>query len=66
MSWRFCHDLVFRTDRRVCTMLYSRRYDIDQLAQWLEGHGFKAERIATVEDSGHQPRVGPSTARRAS
>lgn len=63
-SINFCHDLVFRTDRRVCTMLYSRRYDIPQLTQWLERHGFKAEGIATVEDSGQKPRVAHLLLRR--
>lgn len=64
-SINFCHDLVFRTDRRVCTMLYSRRYDIAQLGQWLAGHGFATEQVATVEDSGKQPRVAHLLLRRA-
>ena len=64
-SINFCHDLVFRTDRRVCSMLYSRRYDIAQLTDWLSAHGFKAESVATVEDSGHQPRVAHLLLRRS-
>lgn len=63
-SLNFCHDLVFRTDRRVCTMLYSRRYDVPQLSAWLAGHGFQTEQVSTVEDSGHQPRVAHLLLRR--
>ncbi|MFC1610775.1 hypothetical protein ACFL6C_07445 [Myxococcota bacterium] len=55
-SVNFCHDLVIKTERRVCTMLYSRRYDTEALSQWLEAHDFDVERIAPVEDS-RQPVV---------
>ena len=49
-SVNFCHDLVMKDERRVCTMLYSRRYKLDELTAWFEGLGFSVERIKRVED----------------
>ncbi|MFZ5472171.1 MAG: L-histidine N(alpha)-methyltransferase [Myxococcota bacterium] len=53
-SLNFCHDLVLREDRRVCTMLYSRRYDLDELSRWLERMQLSIERRYRIEDSRQQ------------
>lgn len=63
-SINFCHDLVFKNDRRVCTMLYSRRYDIAKLSHWLGAYGFEVESTSAVEDSGHHARVAHLLLRR--
>jgi hypothetical protein len=54
-SVNFCHDLIIKPERRVCTMLYSRRYDPGALSSWLEDHGFAVERVVQVDDS--RPRI---------
>ena len=50
-SVNFCHDLHIKNERRVCTMLYSRRYQVEGLSRWLEANGFRVLRVQTVEDS---------------
>lgn len=56
-SLNFCHDLVIKEDRRVCTMLYSRRYALEPLTRWLERLDFEVLRVARVEDARGKPRV---------
>lgn len=56
-STNFCHDLVLRDERRVCTMLYSRRYRLEGLTPWLENLGLEVTRIRHVDDSRGRPRV---------
>jgi uncharacterized SAM-dependent methyltransferase len=56
-SINFCHDLVFEEQRRACTMLYSRRYDVAALSKWLEGFGFSVEATLQVADSQKRNRV---------
>jgi len=56
-SVNFCHDLVLVEQRRACTMLYSRRYQIDELIPWLEERDFTVERIRTIVDAKRRPRV---------
>lgn len=56
-SVNFCHDLQLHEERRVCTMLYSRRYDLEQLTAWFERLDFEVLRIQRVEDSKGQARV---------
>jgi hypothetical protein len=56
-SVNFCHDLLLKDDRRVTTMLYSRRYEIEGLTRWLEGLQFTVERISKVDDSKGKTRV---------
>lgn len=63
-SANFCHDLVLREERRACTMLYSRRYDIGRLGAWLEQRGFTVEASVPVPDSAGRARVGHVLARR--
>lgn len=63
-SVNFCHDLVIKDERRVCTMLYSRRYDLSKLSIWLEQQGYDVLRIQRVEDSRNQPRVAHLLLRR--
>jgi len=53
----FCHDLQLREERRVCTMLYSRRYELESLSRWFERLGFEVLRLRKVEDSKGQARV---------
>ncbi len=54
-SVNFCHDLIIKPERRVCTMLYSRRYEADGLTAWFEDRGLSVERIVRVDDS--RPKV---------
>ncbi len=56
-SVNFCHDLVIKNERRVCTMLYSRRYDPTALGRWLEERGFELLRTSFVHDSQRRQRV---------
>ena len=56
-SVNFCHDLVIEDEQRACTMLYSRRYDLDATVSWLEGFDFRVEGISTAEDSKRRNRV---------
>lgn len=63
-SANFCHDLVLRDERRACTMLYSRRYDIEKLAAWLEALDFEVLRLQRVEDEKKRARVGHLLLRR--
>jgi uncharacterized SAM-dependent methyltransferase len=57
-SINFCHDLVLQEERRACTMLYSRRYQLENLTSWLEQLDFSVVRIKKVEDSQKRARVG--------
>ncbi len=63
-SLNFCHDLVLKSERRACTMLYSRRYDIQKLERWLEQQGFDVEGVVPVGDSQKRVRVAHVLARR--
>lgn len=63
-SVNFCHDLVLKDERRVCTMLYSRRYELDRLTQWFEGLGFEVLRLHRADDSRDRVRVGHLLLRR--
>lgn len=56
-SANFCHDLMLKTERRVCTMLYSRRYRLEPLSRWFEGLGYEVLRIQKVEDTRERSRV---------
>ena len=56
-SVNFCHDLLLRDERRVCTMLYSRRYALPALCSWLGHQGFSVLRDHVVEDSRGRGRV---------
>lgn len=56
-SINFCHDLVLKDERRVCTMLYSRRYRLEDLTSWFERMRFEVLRIARVDDAKKRPRV---------
>lgn len=49
-SLNFCHDLVIKSERRVCTMLYSRRYDKEALARWFKSQGYTVELTWPVSD----------------
>lgn len=50
-SVNFCHDLVIKSERRVCTMLYSRRYEQEAFVHWWESQGYSIELIWPVADS---------------
>jgi uncharacterized SAM-dependent methyltransferase len=63
-SCNFVHDLVIEDERRSCTMLYSRRYDLKGLTQFLEQRGFDVEAVVPVEDSSKRSRVAHVLARR--
>lgn len=64
-SLNFCHDLVISEERRVLSMLYSRRYDIAALSGWMEHLGFSVLRIQRVDDSRQNARVAHLLLRRA-
>jgi uncharacterized SAM-dependent methyltransferase len=53
----FCHDLVLKEERRVCTMLYSRRYRLEDLTAWFERMRFEVLRITRVDDAKKRARV---------
>ncbi|MFT7582080.1 MAG: putative SAM-dependent methyltransferase [Myxococcota bacterium] len=63
-SYNFCHDLVLEAQGRVCTMLYSRRYQLDDLITWLGRHEFDVVRNMTIRDSKKRPRVAHLLLRR--
>lgn len=63
-SYNFCHDLLIRDERRVVTMLYSRRYDLEELARWFERLDFAVEGISRTRDSKGRSRVGHLLLRR--
>jgi len=56
-SVNFCHDLIIKEERRACTMLYSRRYDLEALTAWFEKRELDVLRIQRVEDSKRTARV---------
>lgn len=63
-SLNFCHDLQLKEERRGCTMLYSRRYELEGLSRWFEALGFAVESLDRVEDSRGTPRVANLLLRR--
>mgnify|MGYP001601542766 CR=1 FL=1 len=63
-SVNFCHDLVMKDENRVCTMLYSRRYEMQGLSAWFEGLGFEVMGLAHTHDSQGRDRVGHLLLRR--
>lgn len=63
-SCNFCHDLVIKDERRVCTMLYSRRYNLELLSGWWEGQGYAVEGIQRVKDVKGRPLVAHLLLRR--
>ncbi|MBL8950999.1 MAG: L-histidine N(alpha)-methyltransferase [Myxococcaceae bacterium] len=64
-SLNFCHDLMLKDEGRGCTMLYSRRYELEGLSRWFESLGFAVESLEKVEDSRGTPRVANLLLRRA-
>lgn len=63
-SANFCHDLVLKAERRVCTMLYSRRYRLEPLTRWFESLGYDVLRIQKVEENRERARVAHLLLRR--
>jgi hypothetical protein len=63
-SCNFCHDLIIKDERRVCTMLYSRRYNLELLGTWWEGQGYAIEGIQRVKDVKGRPLVAHLLLRR--
>ena len=63
-SYNFCHDLMLASERRAITMLYSRRYDLDELTRWLEQRGYALERTERVADTRGVDRVAHLLLRR--
>ncbi|HWM85263.1 MAG TPA: L-histidine N(alpha)-methyltransferase [Kofleriaceae bacterium] len=63
-SCNFCHDLLIKDERRVCTMLYSRRYNLELLTAWWEGQGYAIEGIQRVKDAKGRTRVAHLLLRR--
>ncbi|HLU66776.1 MAG TPA: L-histidine N(alpha)-methyltransferase, partial [Kofleriaceae bacterium] len=63
-SCNFCHDLIIKDERRVVTMLYSRRYKLDALTTWWENLGYAVEGQSRVTDSKGRHRVAHLLLRR--
>lgn len=63
-SINYCHDLVIADERRVCTMLYSRRYELESLKKWLEPRGYEVVGCHRVADSESRQRVAHLLLRR--
>jgi hypothetical protein len=63
-SVNFCHDLVLEDENRVCTMLYSRRYELEELTAWFEQRGYEILGIRRTKDSKGNPRVAHLLLRR--
>jgi len=57
-SCNFCHDLILKDEGRSCTMLFSRRYALQELSGWLEALDFDVVGIQKTLDSKQRPRVG--------
>jgi hypothetical protein len=63
-SANFCHDLIIKDERRVVTMLYSRRYDLELLTAWWENLGYSVEGLSRVPDTKGRNRVAHILLRR--
>jgi hypothetical protein len=63
-SCNFCHDLILKDERRVVTMLYSRRYALDRLITWWESLGYSVEGQNRVIDTRGRARVAHLLLRR--
>jgi hypothetical protein len=63
-SCNFCHDLIIKDERRVVTMLYSRRYALDRLITWWESLGYSVEGQNRVVDTRGRARVAHLLLRR--
>jgi uncharacterized SAM-dependent methyltransferase len=56
-SLNFCHDLLIKDEGRTITMLYSRRYRLEELTAWLERQGLEVLRTSQVKDTKGRSRV---------
>jgi uncharacterized SAM-dependent methyltransferase len=56
-SLNFCHDLLIKDEGRTVTMLYSRRYELEELSAWFERQGLAVERVSQVKDTKGRPGV---------
>jgi uncharacterized SAM-dependent methyltransferase len=63
-SLNVCHDLVLEEENRVCTMLYSRRYQLEELTAWFEKRGYEVLGIRRTKDSKGAQRVAHLLLRR--
>ncbi|MEO1482784.1 MAG: L-histidine N(alpha)-methyltransferase [Myxococcota bacterium] len=48
-SVNYVQDLVIVDEDRIVTMLYSRRYELSGLKQWLDSHGFEVEDSVAID-----------------
>lgn len=56
-SYNFVHDVDINAMGQRCSVLYSRRYDVDALRQWLVGFGYETLFDHTVSDARGRPRT---------
>jgi hypothetical protein len=49
-SYNFVHDVDINPSGQRCSVLYSRRYDIAALRQWLAGFGYETLYEHAVKD----------------
>src|SRR5690606_1753234 len=64
-SYNFVHDVDINPSGQRCSVLYSRRYDIAGLRQWLAGFGYETLFEYAVKDSRERDRTAHLLLRRA-
>jgi hypothetical protein len=63
-SYNFVHDVDINPSGQRCSVLYSRRYDIAALCQWLAGFGYETLFEFAVKDSNERDRTAHLLLRR--
>lgn len=63
-SHNFVHDVDINANGRRCSVLYSRRYDVAALQQWLAGFGYETLFEYAVKDSRERDRTAHILLRR--
>lgn len=64
-SYNFVHDVEINTRGQRCSVMYSRRYDIDALCRWFQGFGYETLRVDRVKDTQGHDRTAHLLFRRA-
>ena len=65
-SYNFVHDVDINASGQRCSVLYSRRYDVAALLQWLAGFGYETLFEHAVKDSRGRDRTAHILLRRSS
>jgi hypothetical protein len=64
-SYNFVHDVDINQSGQRCSVLYSRRYDVAALRQWLAGFGYECVFQYAVKDGRERERTAHLLVRRA-